>query len=210
MTAGPNPHVQKWPGTATGGRGVKVAIYATSHERGHTVSLASSPLANIPKWESLSPAERQERGNPKPRVSDGRRDQQLLKAAKASGRYGQRDRTLVMLTYRHGLRVSEAVSLRWDPVDLDGGSLPVTRAKNGVPSTHPLRGPNLRYRASAQTRSSSHLRPSQFLTTTSCMRRCFAREMLNKQLELRVTDAEDGRMRARRSSCISRTPIGST
>jgi type 1 fimbriae regulatory protein FimB/type 1 fimbriae regulatory protein FimE len=68
----------------------------------------------------------------------------LLKAARASGRYGQRDKTIVMLTYRHGLRVSELVALRWDQVDFDGGLLAVTRAKNGVPSTHPLRGPELR------------------------------------------------------------------
>lgn len=68
----------------------------------------------------------------------------LLQAAKTAGRYGQRDRTLTMIMYRHGLRVSEAVSLRWDQVDLDGGMLAVVRAKNGVPSTHPLRGPELR------------------------------------------------------------------
>lgn len=69
---------------------------------------------------------------------------QLLQAAKASGRWGQRDRTLAMIMYRHGLRVGEAVSLRWDQVDLEGGLLAVNRAKNGVPSTHPLRGPELR------------------------------------------------------------------
>lgn len=68
----------------------------------------------------------------------------LLKAAGRSGRYGQRNRTLVTLMYRHGLRVSEAVSLRWDQVDLDGGLLHVARLKNGTPSTHPLRGPELR------------------------------------------------------------------
>jgi integrase len=68
----------------------------------------------------------------------------LLKAAARSGRYGQRDKTLILLMYRHALRVSEAVSLRWDQVDLEGGLLAVTRAKNGVPSTHPLRGPELR------------------------------------------------------------------
>lgn len=68
----------------------------------------------------------------------------LLRAAKAAGRYGQRDRTLTMIMYRHGLRVSEAVSMRWDQVDLEGGMLAVVRAKKGVPSTHPLRGPELR------------------------------------------------------------------
>ncbi|MGA8270533.1 MAG: tyrosine-type recombinase/integrase [Candidatus Sulfotelmatobacter sp.] len=68
----------------------------------------------------------------------------LLQAAKAAGRYGQRDRTLTMIMYRHGLRVSEAVSLRWDQIDPEGGMLAVVRAKNGVPSTHPLRGPELR------------------------------------------------------------------
>jgi type 1 fimbriae regulatory protein FimE len=68
----------------------------------------------------------------------------LIKAASRSGRHGPRDKVLVMLMYRHGLRVSEAVSLRWDQVDLEGGLLAVTRAKNGEPSTHPLRGPELR------------------------------------------------------------------
>src|ERR1700690_2934533 len=68
----------------------------------------------------------------------------LIKAAKASGRYGQRDSTLIMIMYRHGLRVSEAIALQWDAVELKQGLLHVTRLKNGTPSTHPLRGPELR------------------------------------------------------------------
>ncbi len=41
---------------------------------------------------------------------------QLVAAAPASGRHRSRDQTLLTLMYRHGLRVSEAVSLRWDQV----------------------------------------------------------------------------------------------
>jgi type 1 fimbriae regulatory protein FimE len=68
----------------------------------------------------------------------------LLEAVGAGTRYGARDRTLLLLMYRHGLRVSEAITLRWDQVDLKAGHLYVQRLKNGVPSTHPLRGPELR------------------------------------------------------------------
>jgi type 1 fimbriae regulatory protein FimB/type 1 fimbriae regulatory protein FimE len=68
----------------------------------------------------------------------------LQKAAARSGRYGQRDAALVLLMYRHGLRVSEVIALRWDQVQLREGLLHVTRLKNGTPSTHPLRGPELR------------------------------------------------------------------
>ena len=70
--------------------------------------------------------------------------EQLLEAAGAAGRYGARDRTLLLIMYRHGLRVSEATGLRWDQVDLKAGHLLVHRLKNGVESTHPLRGPELR------------------------------------------------------------------
>jgi type 1 fimbriae regulatory protein FimB/type 1 fimbriae regulatory protein FimE len=48
------------------------------------------------------------------------------------------------MTYRHGLRVSELVALRWSQVELKVGLLHVTRRKNGTPSTHPLQGDELR------------------------------------------------------------------
>jgi type 1 fimbriae regulatory protein FimE len=68
----------------------------------------------------------------------------LLTAAKGLGRHGHRDYTLILMAYRHGLRVGELVALRWDMVDLKSGLLHVVRLKGGVPSTHPLRGPELR------------------------------------------------------------------
>ena len=70
--------------------------------------------------------------------------ERLIGAAKSLGRHGHRDATLILVAYRHGLRVSELVALRWDVVDLKQGLLHVNRLKNGVTSTHPLRGPELR------------------------------------------------------------------
>jgi type 1 fimbriae regulatory protein FimE len=68
----------------------------------------------------------------------------LMKAAGAIGRHGHRDATLLLIAYRHGLRVSEVTSLRWDQVDMKQGLMHVNRVKNGLPSTHPIRGPELR------------------------------------------------------------------
>jgi type 1 fimbriae regulatory protein FimB/type 1 fimbriae regulatory protein FimE len=68
----------------------------------------------------------------------------LMAAAGKVGRHGHRDATLLLLAYRHALRVSELVALRWDAVDLKAGQLHVARLKNGLASVHPLRGPELR------------------------------------------------------------------
>ena len=59
--------------------------------------------------------------------------ERLIKSAEQVGRHGHRDGTILLVTYRHGLRVSEVCSLRWDQVDLGQGMLHVRRAKNGTP-----------------------------------------------------------------------------
>jgi integrase len=60
----------------------------------------------------------------------------LIAAAGKRGRYPFRDRVLVRMVYRHGLRASEAVGMRWDAIDLDNGVIHVQRAKSGNPSAH--------------------------------------------------------------------------
>jgi integrase len=36
-----------------------------------------------------------------------------MRAARRPGRYGQRNATLILLMYRHGLRVAEVIRLQW-------------------------------------------------------------------------------------------------
>src|SRR6476620_1291066 len=59
-------------------------------------------------------------------------------------RWGHRDATMVLIAFRHGLRASELIDLRWDQVDLEHALLHVRRVKNGSPATHPLTGKELR------------------------------------------------------------------
>ena len=67
----------------------------------------------------------------------------LLKAAKR-GRHGVRDHLLLLLLFRHGLRVSEAIALRCSDVDLDQARLWVSRLKNGLSVEQPIAGDELR------------------------------------------------------------------
>jgi integrase len=67
----------------------------------------------------------------------------LVQAAKGN-RCGHRDSTMILVAWRHGLRVSELVDLRWDQIDFATATLHVRRVKQGTPSTHPIMGDELR------------------------------------------------------------------
>jgi site-specific recombinase XerD len=69
--------------------------------------------------------------------------EQLMAAARKN-RWGHRDATMILVAYRHGLRVSELVDLRWDQIEFASGALHVRRVKQGTPSTHPILGDELR------------------------------------------------------------------
>jgi type 1 fimbriae regulatory protein FimB/type 1 fimbriae regulatory protein FimE len=90
------------------------------------------------------------RGSPRKRAAKPRKHlteeevERLIKAARETGRYGERDAALILLAYRHGFRVSELVALTWQQVDLKGALVHVARRKNGTPSTQPLTGRELR------------------------------------------------------------------
>jgi type 1 fimbriae regulatory protein FimB len=67
----------------------------------------------------------------------------LLEAAK-QGRYGTRDYAMLLLAYKHGLRVSELVGMRLSQVNLDEGRVWVKRLKGSMDTEQPLDGQTMR------------------------------------------------------------------
>jgi len=59
---------------------------------------------------------------------------------------------MIVIAFRHGLRASELVDLRWEQTDLDQAVLHVRRVKNGTPATHPLTGRELRALSTSTSR----------------------------------------------------------
>jgi integrase len=56
----------------------------------------------------------------------------------------ERDRLMVLMCYRHGLRVSELIGLTWRQVDFEAGRLQVRRLKGSEDSVHTLSGREVR------------------------------------------------------------------
>ncbi|APC96149.1 tyrosine-type recombinase/integrase [Francisella tularensis subsp. novicida] len=69
---------------------------------------------------------------------------ELMKAANRLGRHGHRDSTIIFIAYRHALRVSKLIALRWQQIDFEIGRISVNRRKNGIDSVQPLTGMELR------------------------------------------------------------------
>jgi integrase len=69
--------------------------------------------------------------------------EKLIEVAKGN-RWGQRDSTMLLIAFRHGLRASELCSLQWSDVEFESATLHLRRAKGGVTATHPLLGDELR------------------------------------------------------------------
>jgi site-specific recombinase XerD len=68
---------------------------------------------------------------------------QFLAASKL-GRHGVRDYCMMLLTYRHGLRVSELIDIRIADVDMATARLFVRRLKGSLSTSQPIEGDELR------------------------------------------------------------------
>jgi type 1 fimbriae regulatory protein FimB len=113
----------------------------------------------------------------------GREVERLIEAAKG-GRNEARDRSLLLLMFRHGLRVSEACRLKLDQVDAESRVLHVARLKGGLSTTQPLRGDELRTIA-AWLKERVHMKVPDTVNTffVSEQRRPLHRSTVNLLLE---------------------------
>ncbi len=111
----------------------------------------------------------------------------LMKAAGNIGRHQHRDRTLILIMFRHGLRVSEAIDLRWDQVDFKVGSIYINRLKNGKPATRFLEGDEMR--TLRRLKREQALNPFMFVTERGGP---LTRSTVNKMVERAGRNAEIG------------------
>src|SRR5258705_9632065 len=100
----------------------------------------------------------------RPREHLTEREVEKLIAAAKVNRWGQRDATMILIAFRHGLRASELCELQWSDVEFETGNLHLRRAKGGATGTHPLLGDELRALRELKREAKS---PFRFLTTRS-------------------------------------------
>jgi type 1 fimbriae regulatory protein FimB/type 1 fimbriae regulatory protein FimE len=70
--------------------------------------------------------------------------EKLITVARKESRWGDRDAAMILISYRHGLRIHELCDLRWDQIDFDAALLHLRGIKNGSPSAHPMQSDEVR------------------------------------------------------------------
>lgn len=71
------------------------------------------------------------------RYLTGKEVQAMMLAAR-HGLTGERDYCLILLAFRHGMRISELLGLHYRDLDLNEGRIHICRLKNGFSTIHPL------------------------------------------------------------------------
>ena len=128
--------------------------------------------------------------------TDNRRERRLKEGEyqKLIGAAGTRKnpwiKTVIQFAVQTGMRRGEILSLQWDQVDLKQGLLHINRAKSGSPSTHTLRGPEIRALRRLQREYTDT--PYVFVTerkgplTTSLVRKTISRAGLKADINFPV------------------------
>jgi type 1 fimbriae regulatory protein FimB/type 1 fimbriae regulatory protein FimE len=120
--------------------------YTDSNNSKRLIHMANTHLQLVAPTNKKRTVTPQRRPNTDYRTREYLTEVEVEKLITAAGdnRHGHRDATIILVAFRHGLRASELVGLRWDQIDFEGGVLHVARRKRGTPSTQPIFGRELR------------------------------------------------------------------
>ena len=110
-----------------------------------------------------------------------------------------RDRCLLLLMFRHGLRVSEACRMKLDQVDTESRVLHVARLKSGLSTTQHLRGDEL-MAVSAWLKERARMKPTGKAFFVSEQRKPLHRSTVN--LRSLLPPQAGGRRCAARSRAV--------
>ena len=103
-----------------------------------------------------------------------------LFAALKGNRHGHRDYMVALVTFLHGLRVSELIDLRWDDIDWRKGTIAIRRLKGSIDGTHYLE----RDEAIGLKRLQREQEPRRPHIFTSERGEAFSRFAINKMIAL--------------------------
>jgi len=70
--------------------------------------------------------------------------EKLYSAAKKMGTFGYRNYCMLLITFKHGLRSSELLSLKKSQINLTENVIHLKRVKNSISNSHPLSEPEIR------------------------------------------------------------------
>ena len=101
-----------------------------------------------------------------------------LFAALKRNRHGHRDYMIALVTFLHGLRVSELIDLRWDDIDWRKGTIQIRRLKGSIDGVHYLE----RDEAAGLKRLQREQDPKSRYVFTSERGDAFSRFAINKMI----------------------------
>ena len=101
-----------------------------------------------------------------------------LFAALKANRHGHRDHMIALVTFLHGLRVSELIDLRWDDLDWRKGTIQIRRLKGSIDGVHYME----RDEANGLKRLQREQDPKSRYIFTSERGRAFTRFAINKMV----------------------------
>jgi len=64
--------------------------------------------------------------------------QKVCETIRKKSRYPVRDELMTLMAFRHGLRVSELVNVKWQHIQMRSGQISIKRMKNGIDTLHPI------------------------------------------------------------------------